>query len=808
MSSSSDVQSQLTSIMEVFAKSALAEMCKVVENDSAVLRLAISRQEREIGLLWRRLQLAENEAKAARRAEALRAATSSRSVGVQVDNAAAAGRGDQATSAGLLAFSSWTDTDWKDSSIHSFTLQAVNVDKEQSESPQVKEEKTEEEPWTNSHCTNVKGEADGWEEDTSSTPAEAGEGTQQNASIDGKQCSVWEHCTAEDPVRSQRGLHQENRYPQQHPADGGSHVVQEQEHIASDAAETSDNCEKRSRCGQCGKTFTTRFYLKIHQRIHTGTVADVDDALAAFTQSILPNLTSQQSLINALKGLGVETLDDLKYVQDTDLSDVLRPIEARKLISRLKVQDNEASNSEITVRRTDDRTSNPSLVRFIPSLRAVCSGSESSSCADTPSDSSFLSTQTRKQYTDHDWHHDFVVPWSKIPHSVRTKFEKQERPSGRERREIVRLIVDEVLTVCQNPRKKHLAEIARKMALKYPKSFKDISGHQTTGSGYDSLTKQLQCRVDNLKRENVRFQLKRRHTKTLKTETQDVRSKKTRLDSYGCINWQPSCLPLQETTKTQKEKQEELLNLHRDGVKDHNKIVKLMISTFRAQRKDIVTGTGTHELSKMWPYLFEMCGSKAHFHKLTGVSLNANFYAAMSSKCGRILNYFQSLPQGQNEKISKILINFDERSTEATILTCVQILLVYFSEDEEKLMVKVEDTCLPCEVTSEQLPTTPCIVLCGSNALTADLYMVSVDKIIVNKALSSFGDALVLMFTCYYMLNINYPVEVCATLDFLQRYIFKINPDKGAKVDQKQSKKQYAMNPKVLSLMTSIADFE
>ncbi|XP_051720112.1 zinc finger protein 629 isoform X1 [Ctenopharyngodon idella] len=30
------------------------------------------------------------------------------------------------------------------------------------------------------------------------------------------------------------------------------------------------NAERSSRCPQCGKTFTTRFYLKIHQRIHTG----------------------------------------------------------------------------------------------------------------------------------------------------------------------------------------------------------------------------------------------------------------------------------------------------------------------------------------------------------------------------------------------------------------------------------------------------------------------------------------------------------------------------------------------------------
>ncbi|XP_051985470.1 zinc finger protein 572-like [Xyrauchen texanus] len=43
-------------------------------------------------------------------------------------------------------------------------------------------------------------------------------------------------------------------------------------HIVPPAADHRGDgaAERSSRCPQCGKTFTTRFYLKIHQRIHTG----------------------------------------------------------------------------------------------------------------------------------------------------------------------------------------------------------------------------------------------------------------------------------------------------------------------------------------------------------------------------------------------------------------------------------------------------------------------------------------------------------------------------------------------------------
>ncbi|XP_073719663.1 uncharacterized protein [Misgurnus anguillicaudatus] len=80
-----------------------------------------------------------------------------------------------------------------------------------------------------------------------------------------------------------------------------------------------------------------------------------------------------------------------------------------------------------------------------------------------------------------------------------------------------------------------------------------------------------------------------------------------------------------------------------------------------------------------------------------------------------------------------------------------------------------QDTCVPSDICSEKLPATPCIVVCGENPLTASVYMAAVDQMIVNDHLLSFTEALYLMFSLYYILNISYPVELGATLEFLQR---------------------------------------
>ncbi|KAJ8272814.1 hypothetical protein GJAV_G00093730 [Gymnothorax javanicus] len=82
-------QTQLASIMEALAKAAVAEISKLVENDSVVLRLEVSRSHEEIDCLRRKLLRVESELRTAQEA----ATRESRSVGVQVEDHFEAARG-------------------------------------------------------------------------------------------------------------------------------------------------------------------------------------------------------------------------------------------------------------------------------------------------------------------------------------------------------------------------------------------------------------------------------------------------------------------------------------------------------------------------------------------------------------------------------------------------------------------------------------------------------------------------------------------------------------------------------------------
>ena len=57
----------------------------------------------------------------------------------------------------------------------------------------------------------------------------------------------------------------------------------------------------------------------------------------------------------------------------------------------------------------------------------------------------------------------------------------------------------------------------------------------------------------------------------------------------------------------------------------------------------------------------------------------------------------------------------------------------------------------------------------GESPMSAAAFMLAADQTVLIENLTSFIDALVSMFVCYYIFNMQYPPELGGTMEFLQR---------------------------------------
>ncbi|KAL1276275.1 hypothetical protein QQF64_035898 [Cirrhinus molitorella] len=111
------------------------------------------------------------------------------------------------------------------------------------------------------------------------------------------------------------------------------------------------------------------------------------------------------------------------------------------------------------------------------------------------------------------------------------------------------------------------------------------------------------------------------------------------------------------------------------------------------------------------------------------------------------------------------------------VIEMILPLLSYFDEKEESMFFHVEDTCLAEEVQLEQVPLTPVIV--------CDLGLWD---------LVSGSEVPVLIWT----------LTKAGTQD--KEGFFSINPEKGTKVENKNSKRRLNMKPRVLTLIQELSD--
>lgn len=280
-----------------------------------------------------------------------------------------------------------------------------------------------------------------------------------------------------------------------------------------------------------------------------------------------------------------------------------------------------------------------------------------------------------------------------MPSGITKAIAQERRPTAKERREMVRIVVDEIRLTELNPSKSQCLSIAKMIVKQYPNSFADVLRDGTTiGSGYGSLVTQLKTRVEHVNR-GITLARRRKQKSVSNLSVEDIA--RGPADQYGCVRWQPDCPPGQ-TEESQKEKQQEMKDLYStEGLAgaERGHLSQLMKATYYLQRKSInaCPPPSIVELKHNWPYLFTPKELYNHFNLLTEISILDKMVEAIEEKGKLILQFFRKNSTGSGgDEIQRILMKFDDSGTTSSAQCAILLLMAHFKEKPEALILQAD----------------------------------------------------------------------------------------------------------------------
>uniref|UniRef100_A0A1A8AV55 Uncharacterized protein n=1 Tax=Nothobranchius furzeri TaxID=105023 RepID=A0A1A8AV55_NOTFU len=486
-------------------------------------------------------------------------------------------------------------------------------------------------------------------------------------------------------------------------------------------------------------------------------MSSLHDAIKEIILKTLPSLCEdiQESIISTLENCGAESVEDLKYIQQDDIKDLLPVIQQRKLLEKFK-QETDIVTLDLEI------ISSPSTVSPFssPSTSSTSSVSLHTSAKQPP----HVPCRYDAQNISQSWPETFQVPWEKMPLEIQTAISEGKRPPPDKRRQMIRILADEVQKYEANPTRSQCLTICQKISRQYLDTFADMtpSGKVIAG-GYSSLLSQLKTRLENVNRSG-KF---RRFRSSGPSGMAGVKRGPT--DTYGCTRFQPE-LPPEETDDTVEEKRQRLQSTHsKYGIhgEDRPKVTDLMNTTFSLQRKHInrIPAPSLADLQTSWPYLFTQRGIFSHFELLTDVAILRALELSIEECGNAIVEYFRT--KVKTADVQKILA---QEATDDLTFLVVQLLMAHFKESPDGLILTTDEFATAADVeTSLSLPASPRLILRGNEQKLSGWMVSAEGHVIFEGVLPTFSTGLAAVFVTFYIFNLQYQDEAAKTLEFVQR---------------------------------------
>ncbi|KAL1443502.1 hypothetical protein MTO96_007414 [Rhipicephalus appendiculatus] len=360
-----------------------------------------------------------------------------------------------------------------------------------------------------------------------------------------------------------------------------------------------------------------------------------------------------------------------------------------------------------------------------------------------------------------------------LPEHVRRALKAKRPLPPRERRDLVRCVVEQLTTMCARPRRDMLRDAAITVVQAFPDALEDrgLDG-RVLGRGYDSFFQQLECRAENINRGRIKG--------VVAPDVQGC-SKKPVKNSFGCVNWQPM-----RNSEPPEDIDDKIEFLKREGKKGLEEIdVPLcddyMEETYPEQRTFINADPAPciSKVKDQWPMLFHRPFFYKHGNKLLAKDVKAIFDQKVSTYAPPLVQYLESIPKKEVMYTLMIMQEVTKKgNTKAVEEAVPPLLCAYFKEDERHLFRVLEEGTNITDILHE-LPITPTIVALGS--IFQKKCFVACEQQILFTEPVDFSEAACLLLLSYYVFNLAYADPVSTTLEFLQREMFAINPLRGSK---------------------------
>lgn len=265
-----------------------------------------------------------------------------------------------------------------------------------------------------------------------------------------------------------------------------------------------------------------------------------------------------------------------------------------------------------------------------------------------------------------------------MPDGLQSALAKGERPLPAHRRQMIRVLADDLQKIEINPTKAQCLMVCRNIVRQYPKSFADTQG--TGIAAYASLLAQLKNRIEHLNRNNYLA-----HSRSQRAEAS--KPKRGYTDTYGC-SWQPDVAP-GETRERLEKKQNRMVELFlQDGVAggERGEVNQLMESTYSLQRRMInATPAPTiGDLKKAWPFLFTPRGLFTHFQQPTEKDVRRQMEQSMIEWGTPLIEFFKKKPS--KKAVQSALPREGADVASSTVL----LLLAHFKEAKEGLLLQAD----------------------------------------------------------------------------------------------------------------------